>query len=109
MTVQWLKSVGFRPSNDASLIGALKYIGFTDASGVPTSRWSQYRSGEHKAVLGEAIRQGYADLFAVYPDANQRTQSDLDHVFSTSSSGGKRRSIARLPRSVAPPSVGAFV
>jgi hypothetical protein len=37
------------------------------------------------ALLGEAIRQGYADLFAVYPDANQRTQSDLDHVFSTSS------------------------
>jgi len=90
VTVQWLKSVGFRSSNDASLIGVLKYIGFTDASGVPTSRWSQYRGGEHKAVLGEAIRQGYSDLFAVYPDANQRTQSDLDHVFSTSSSGGKQ-------------------
>jgi Family of unknown function (DUF5343) len=43
-----------------------------------------------RQVLGEAIREGYADLFAVYPDANQRSQADLDHVFSTSSSGGKQ-------------------
>lgn len=90
VTVQWLKTVGFTSSNDASLVGILRYIGFTDASGVPTARWSQYRGADYKAVLGEALRQGYADLFAVYPDANQRTQGELDHVFSTSSSGGKQ-------------------
>jgi hypothetical protein len=90
VTVQWLKTVGFTSSNDASLVGILRYIGFTDASGVPTARWSQYRGAAHKAVLGEALRQGYADLFAVYPDANQRTQGELDHVFSTSTSGGKQ-------------------
>jgi hypothetical protein len=39
-------------------------------------------------VLGEAIRKGYAELFAVYPDANVRTNSELQHVFSTSSSAG---------------------
>lgn len=90
VTVQWLKSVGFTSSNDASLIGILRYIAFTDASGVPTARWTQYRGATHKTVLGEAIRQGYADLFAVYPDANLRTASELDHVFSTSSSSGKQ-------------------
>lgn len=90
VTVQWLKTVGFKSSNDSSLIGVLKFIGFTDSSGVPTSRWSQYRGANHKQILGEAIRQGYADLFAVYPDANQRNQSDLEHVFSTSTSGGKQ-------------------
>jgi hypothetical protein len=89
VTVQWLKTVGFTSSNDASLIGVLKYIGFIDASGVPTARWTQYRGAEHKAVLGEALRTSYADLFAVYPDANQRPVGELDHVFSTSSSGGK--------------------
>jgi hypothetical protein len=89
-TPQWLKTVGFKSSNDASLLGALKYIGFIDSSGVPSSRWTQYRGANHKLVLGEAIREGYADLFAVYPDANQRSQSDIDHVFSTSSSGGKQ-------------------
>jgi hypothetical protein len=90
VTLQWLKLVGFRSSNDASLIGVLKFIGFIDASGVPTANWTQYRGAKHNSVLGEAIRTGYADLFAVYPDANERTQSELDHVFSTSSSGGKQ-------------------
>jgi hypothetical protein len=90
VTVQWLKTVGFTSSNDASLIGVLKFIGLTDSSGIPTAQWTQYRGANHRQVLGEAIRRGYADLFAVYPDANQRNQADLDHVFTTSSSGGKQ-------------------
>lgn len=90
VTVQWLKSVGFTSSNDASLLGVLKAIGFVDASGVPTARWSQYRGANHRRVLGEALQAGYADLFAVYPDAWQRNQTDLEHVFSTSSTGGRQ-------------------
>jgi Family of unknown function (DUF5343) len=90
VTVQWLKTLGFKSSNDASLIGILKFIGLTDATGVPTPKWTQYRGANHGRVLGEAIREGYAELFAVYPDAHQRNQADLDHVFSTSSSGGRQ-------------------
>jgi hypothetical protein len=90
VTVQWLKTVGFKSSNDATLISVLKFIGFTDASGVPTPKWTQYRGAKHKQILGEAIREGYAELFAVYQDAHQRNQADLDHVSSTSSSGGKQ-------------------
>src|SRR4051794_29589872 len=89
-TVQWLKSVGFTSSNDASLLGILKFIGFTDQSGVPTSKWTQYRGANYKRILGDAIREGYSELFAVYPDADQRSQGELDHVFSTSSTGGKQ-------------------
>ncbi len=87
-TVQWLKSLGFRSSNDASLLGILKSVGFVDATGVPTPKWSSFRGANSKRVLGDAIREGYAELFAVYPDAWQRSQADLEHVFSTSSSGG---------------------
>jgi hypothetical protein len=90
VTVQWLKSIGFTSSNDASLLGILKFVGFVDASGVPTPLWSQYRGANHSKILGNAIRQGYSDLFAVYPNAWQRTQQELEHVFSTSSSGGKQ-------------------
>ena len=90
VTVQWLKTVGFKSSNDATLIGVMKSIGLIDPSGVPTAKWTRLRGADHKQVLGKAIRDGYADLFAVYPDANKRTQADLDHVFSTSSSGGKQ-------------------
>src|SRR4051812_40184559 len=90
VTQAWLKTVGFTSSNDGTLIGVLKFIGFIDQSGIPTARWSSFRGANHKVVLGEAIRQGYADLYAVYPDAHARTNSELQHVFSTSSSAGQQ-------------------
>jgi hypothetical protein len=89
-TVQWLKTLGFTSSNDASLLGVLKVIGFVDQGGVPTPRWQSYRGANSGKVLGDAIQHGYAELFAVYPDAWRRSQSDLEHVFSTSSSGGRQ-------------------
>ncbi|WP_449369993.1 DUF5343 domain-containing protein [Thiomonas sp.] len=89
-TVQWLKTIGFTSSNDASLLGVLKAVALVDATGVPTSAWTSYRGAHHKKVLGDAVRQGYAELFAVYPDAWQRSTTDLEHVFSTSSSAGKQ-------------------
>jgi Family of unknown function (DUF5343) len=61
-----------------------------DGSGVPTPTWSEYRGRDHRAVLGRAIKQGYAELFAVYPDANSRSIADITHVFSTSSTAGEQ-------------------
>ena len=89
-TIQWLKTVGFKSSNDAGLIGVLKVAGLIDPSGVPTSVWSSYRGSHHKKVLGEALRTGYAELFAVYPNAWECPNSDLENVFSTSSTAGKQ-------------------
>jgi hypothetical protein len=88
VTVAWLKTIGFMSSNDSTLIGVLKFIGFIDASNIPTSVWTAYRGANYRSVLGEAIRAGYADLFAVYPGANAQSTTELSHVFSTSSSGG---------------------
>ncbi|MGJ0560744.1 DUF5343 domain-containing protein [Methylocystis sp.] len=88
VTVAWLKSLGFTSSNDATLAGVLRFVGLIDASGIPTSAWTAYRGASHRAVLGEAIRQGYADLFALYPDANTRSNAELTHVFNTSSTAG---------------------
>ncbi|MFZ5672530.1 MAG: DUF5343 domain-containing protein [Pseudomonadota bacterium] len=90
VTIQWLMQIGLKSTNDRSLIPILKYIGLIDSSGTPTPRWSEYRGANHKQVLGNAIRQGYADLFALYPDANARSVADITHVFSTSSSGGQQ-------------------
>jgi hypothetical protein len=88
--VQWLKTIGFTSSNDNTLIGVLRQIGLIDSSNIPTARWTQFRGSDYKSVLGAGIREGYSDLFAVYPDADKRGQGDLDHVFSTSSTGGKQ-------------------
>jgi hypothetical protein len=90
VNASWLKTLGLKSSNDATLIGVLKAVGFIDASGIPTSVWSTYRGAHHKQALGEAIRKGYAELFAVYPDAWQRSNTELEHVFSTSSAAGKQ-------------------
>ena len=87
-TVQWLKSVGFTSSNDGTLLGVIKVVGFVDASGIPTSVWSGFRGAKYKQVLADAIKTGYDDLFAVYPDAWQTSTSDLEHVFNTTSSAG---------------------
>nr|WP_256464725.1 MULTISPECIES: DUF5343 domain-containing protein [unclassified Bradyrhizobium] len=80
----------FTSSNDASMIGVLRFIGLIDGSSIPTPLWSEYRGQKHRAVLGKAIKQGYADLFALYPDANAASVADLTHVFSTSSTGGEQ-------------------
>ncbi len=87
---QWLKSLGFTSSNDATLISVLKAVGLIDGSSIPTPVWSAYRGAHHKRALSEAIRKGYAELFAVYPDAWQRSNAELEHVFSTSSTAGKQ-------------------
>jgi len=87
---KWLQSLGFKSSNDRTMIGILKYIGFMDESGVPTSRWREYRGANHKQVLANAVREGYSGLFDVYPDAHDRSTQDIEHVVSTSSSAGKQ-------------------
>ncbi|MGB9886923.1 MAG: DUF5343 domain-containing protein [Moorellales bacterium] len=57
-------------------------------TGVPTRKvdfWKRYRAGNSKCVLAEAIRQGYADLFATYRDAYNRSDEDLENYFTAKS------------------------
>ncbi|KUI04451.1 DUF5343 domain-containing protein [Mycobacterium sp. IS-3022] len=85
----WLKSMGFNGGNDTTMLRVLRYIGFIDAASAPTPAWSEYRGRDHKEVLGRAIKTGYQDLYAVYPDAHDQPNTDLAHVFSTSTKSGK--------------------
>ena len=68
----------------------LKFIGLADQSGIPTQRRKEYRGSHHGQVLAKAIRDGYSELYAVYPDAHSRTAEELEHVFSTNSTAGKQ-------------------
>jgi hypothetical protein len=90
LTSAHLKTWGFTSSNDSTMIGVIRFIGLTDGSGIPTPLWSEYRGQKHRAVLGRAIKQGYVDLYSVYPDAETRSVLDLTHVFSTSSTAGEQ-------------------
>ena len=89
VTLKTLEAWGFKSTNDRPLLATLKYIGFVDPSGVPTPKWSSYRSGKNgQAVLAQAIRSSYPELFQLYPDANQTDNEALKHFFSTHTSVG---------------------
>lgn len=86
---KWLASIGMKASNDPTIIPVLKFIGFIDPSGKPTSRWTNYRDKSRAGkVLAEGIVEGYADLFQVYPNANRRNDEELKSFFSTKTKGG---------------------
>jgi Family of unknown function (DUF5343) len=65
-TVQHLKDWGFKSTNDRPFIPLLKALGFLTPDGAPTPRYSAYRDHTRsKAVLGEALKEAYGDLFLI--------------------------------------------
>lgn len=86
VTVSWLETIGFKSSNDRTLIRPLKQIGFVDSNGLPTDYWIQYRGSGHKAVLAAAIKEGYADLFDLYPKAESIGKEELQDFFRAQTS-----------------------
>ncbi len=89
-TVEHLKSLGYTSSNDQPIIAALKFIGFLDASGIPTDKYKSYRGKDGSIVLAQGIKTGYSDLFQLYPDADQKDEESLTHFFATKTNVGER-------------------
>ena len=89
-TYDWLKSVGYTSSNDRTMLAVLRQIGFVDADGAPSKRWKAFRGKDGPQVLADAIRTGYAELFATYPDAQDRSTADLDAFFKTHTDAGQQ-------------------
>jgi hypothetical protein len=90
VTFQYISSVGFKGSNDRSIITVLKAIGFLDNSGHPTDTWRAYRNkSQSKKVLAAALRRAYATLFTTYPDANRKDTEALRNFFSSHTSVGE--------------------
>lgn len=68
---EFLKQLGFTSSNDRAFPSVLRALRFVDDNGVPTDRYKQYRDPAiSRAVMAEALRDAYSDLFKV----NQRAQ-----------------------------------
>lgn len=79
----WLITLGFRSGNDVYILSILKYIGFTDSSNIPTEMWKNYRSpSESGAILAQAIKNGYSELFQTYSDAYNKDRNTLYSFFS---------------------------
>lgn len=84
---EWLKTVGFNSGNDGYIISVLKYIKFVDASNVPTETWKMYKDPtKARAVIAQAVKEGYKELFETYLDANRKDREAL-YAFFISKTG----------------------
>jgi hypothetical protein len=80
VTYNWLESIGFKSSNDRTLVRVLQFIDFIDESRKPTALWTEYRGRNWRKVLAKGIQSGYDELFGIYPDAHERSNEDLETV-----------------------------
>src|SRR6266403_3086074 len=85
VTLQTIQSLGFKSVNDRPLLPIVKAMGLVDGSGVPTERWAAFRS-KPKPALAAGVREHYAKLFALYPDAHQKDTEALNSFFSSHTS-----------------------
>lgn len=84
------KQLGFGSSSDRPTIPVLKALRFLDENGVPTDRYRRYKDpSQAGAVLAEAMRDAYADVFAGDQNAHALTSNQLKGVFARLSDKGE--------------------
>jgi hypothetical protein len=79
-TTKELPVWGFKSSNDRSVVGVLKFIGFIDGSNAPTALWKEARAHPEVAV-GKGTKSGYGELFKTFPDAHRKDAESLTNFF----------------------------
>lgn len=83
-TQQHLKDIGFPSSNHRAFIPMLKALGFISASGTPTARYHAYRDkSQARQVLGEAIKEAYADLFVIKSHPSDKDKNLIEGKFKS--------------------------
>jgi hypothetical protein len=96
-TTRFLIQLDFSSASDRLFIGVLKGLGFLDEDGAPTPRYykflDQTQSG---AVLAEAIREAYSDLFAINTKAYELSEDDVKNKLRTLTQGQKSDKVLSL-------------
>jgi hypothetical protein len=94
---KFLTQLDFTSSNDRLFVGVFKSLGFIDESGTPTQRYFQFLDQTQSGrVLADAIRETYADLFAVNLKANEMNVEDVKNKFKTLTLGQKSDNVVTL-------------
>jgi hypothetical protein len=89
VTFEFLKTLGFKSSNDRPIIGVLKAIGFLDTNGTPTESYRSFRDPNRgPKVLAAALRSAYADLYLANTKAHDLTLEKLKGIIATKTSKG---------------------
>lgn len=88
-TVDFVKDLGFTSSNDRAVTKVLKYIGFLDPSGKPTSYYREYMDKNKGAkVLARRLVAAFDDLFTADREAHMKTSESLKGWFKTKTGQG---------------------
>jgi Family of unknown function (DUF5343) len=94
-TRQYLKDLGFRSATHHALIPLLKTLGFLSADGVPTARYHAYRDkSQASKVLGQALREAYADLFTIKAKPTDADRALIEGKFKSAHNTSDR--VAKL-------------
>jgi hypothetical protein len=77
-TQTFLENLGFKSTNDRLYIGVLKALKFLDDTGRPTPRYFEFLDQtQGPSVMAEAIREAYADLFAINVNAQNINKTEF--------------------------------
>lgn len=89
VTFEFIKTLGFKSSNDRPIISVLKGIGFLDDNGSPTATYRAYRDHTRgPKVLGKALKVAYADLFLANTKAHELSTDKLKGIIAAKVSKG---------------------
>lgn len=92
-TYEFLTDLGFKSSNDKSILKVLKYLGFLGSGGEPQTAYREYvNESKSKQVMAQRLRIAFDDLYASNKSAHTRTVDDLKGWFKTKT--GKSDSVA---------------
>lgn len=90
-TRQHLKDLGFTSQNFHAVIPLLKTLGLLSADGSPTQRYHDYRDhSQSRAVLGQALREAYADLFTIKANPTQADRALIEGKFKSTHNTSER-------------------
>lgn len=90
-TVEHLKAIGNTSSNDRAIIPLLKDLGFLEADATPTQRYHDYRDkSRSKAVMAEALRDGYTDVFQLREHPTKADRSAIEGLFKSKHNSSDR-------------------
>lgn len=83
-THQVLQDLGFKSTKHRAYIPILKALGFLTPDGKPTQRYSDYRDhSQSKRVMGEALREAYADIFLIKEKPNSADSAAVEGKFKS--------------------------
>ncbi len=84
VTQQLLKDWGFSSTSDRPFIPLLKALGFLSTDGKPTTRYLDYRDhSRSKAVMTEALREAYGDLFLIKERPTESDRAPIEGKFKS--------------------------